>query len=66
MHLIMRLIAFLIMKNNINKKLSTISSYFLPCMTVGLTPEEPIMYNGKVQEFDVEYETLNYLDLAPE
>jgi tRNA(His) 5'-end guanylyltransferase len=47
--------------NNINKKLSTISSYFSSCMTVGLMPEEPIMYNGKVIEFDVEYETLNYL-----
>lgn len=47
--------------NNINKKLSTISSYASSCMTLGLMPEEPIMYNGKVIEFDVEYETLNYL-----
>jgi hypothetical protein len=47
--------------NNINKKLSTISSYASSCMTLNLAPEEPIMYSGKVIEFDVEYETLNYL-----
>lgn len=47
--------------NNINKKLSTISSYCSSCMTLNLAPDEPIMYSGKVVEFDVEYETLNYL-----